>query len=123
MSRHYKGRYSSPRNNRRACLCRDGSYSRDCCDGDYFAQGIGNVTGEGITDVIYKYIIESCSDSHRHHAHIHLTPLTVGKVYYLTLENHHDECYTIIQESGSEGIHINTASSLYDDCATCQADN
>ena len=44
MSRQYKGRSSSPRNKKRGCLCRDGSYSRDCCDGTYFAQGVGNVT-------------------------------------------------------------------------------
>lgn len=112
-----------PHNKKRACLCRDGSYSKDCCGQDYMSQGIGNITGEAIEGVLYKYIIESCSDQHIHHAHIHDVELTVGKVYYLTLENNHNECYTIIQETGSEGTHINTASVLYDDCATCQAAN
>tara|TARA_R110002049_G_scaffold42653_2_gene126889 strand:+ start:1125 stop:1277 length:153 start_codon:yes stop_codon:yes gene_type:complete len=42
-----RGRYAVPRNNKRACLCRDGSYSRKCCGKDYYSQGIGNVTGDG----------------------------------------------------------------------------
>ncbi len=36
-----------PQDGRRACLCRDGhTYSRKCCGGDYFNQGIGNITGD-----------------------------------------------------------------------------
>ena len=34
----------SPKSNRRACLCPDGTYSRKCCDGSFQAQGIGNIT-------------------------------------------------------------------------------
>lgn len=37
-------RVPSPQNNKRACLCPDGSYSTRCCDGSFQAQGIGNVT-------------------------------------------------------------------------------
>ena len=37
-------KYQVPSNDRRACLCRDGSYSKKCCDpDDYFAQGIGSI--------------------------------------------------------------------------------
>jgi len=37
-------RYQVPQDNRRACLCRDGSYSTKCCNqDDYFAQGIGTI--------------------------------------------------------------------------------
>mgnify|MGYP003647205772 CR=1 FL=1 len=36
-------RSSSPRSSKRGCLCRDGSYSRKCCDGEYYSQGIGKV--------------------------------------------------------------------------------
>lgn len=39
-----KQRNPSPQDDRRACLCRDGTYSRKCCDGSYYAQGIGNIT-------------------------------------------------------------------------------
>lgn len=42
----YKRHYNVPSNNKRGCLCRDGTYSRSCCDSDdYFAQGIGSLTG------------------------------------------------------------------------------
>tara|TARA_E500000318_G_scaffold111996_2_gene133223 strand:+ start:142 stop:1026 length:885 start_codon:yes stop_codon:yes gene_type:complete len=34
-----------PFGTRRACLCRDGSYRKECCGEDYFSQGIGSVTG------------------------------------------------------------------------------
>lgn len=37
-------RTSSPQNDKRACLCKDNSYSRKCCDGSLRAQGIGNIT-------------------------------------------------------------------------------
>jgi len=39
------GRYSSPKNGKRGCLCPDGqTYSTKCCDGSYQAQGIGSIT-------------------------------------------------------------------------------
>jgi len=37
---------SSPVNNKKGCLCRDGrTYSRKCCDGTLRAQGIGKTSG------------------------------------------------------------------------------
>lgn len=36
---------ASPRDDSRACLCKNGTYSRQCCDGSMWAQGIGNITG------------------------------------------------------------------------------
>ena len=43
-------KYQVPQDNRRACLCRDGSYSTKCCDpDDYFTQGIGSIY-QGETD-------------------------------------------------------------------------
>ena len=42
--RDYKERNPSPQNDRRGCLCKDGTYSRKCCDGSFQAQGIGNIT-------------------------------------------------------------------------------
>jgi len=36
----------SPQDDTRACLCKDRkTYSRSCCDGSLWAQGIGNITG------------------------------------------------------------------------------
>lgn len=42
---------SSPKpGGNRACLCKNGKYSRKCCDGSLAAQGIGNVYGVKILD-------------------------------------------------------------------------
>ena len=45
--REYNEKAPSPKDDRRACLCPDGTYSRKCCDGSFQAQGIGNITGDG----------------------------------------------------------------------------
>lgn len=35
----------SPQDDTRACLCKDRkTYSRSCCDGSLWAQGIGNIS-------------------------------------------------------------------------------
>mgnify|MGYP003643602303 CR=1 FL=1 len=39
---------SSPRGDKRGCLCKNGTYSRKCCDGTLRAQGVGRITGEGV---------------------------------------------------------------------------
>ena len=41
--RDYNEKAPSPKNDRRACLCLDGTYSRKCCDGSFQAQGIGSI--------------------------------------------------------------------------------
>ena len=35
---------TSPSDSRRGCLCKDGTYSKKCCDGSLQAQGIGSIT-------------------------------------------------------------------------------
>ena len=42
--REYNEKAPSPKDDRRGCLCPDGTYSRKCCDGSFQAQGIGNIT-------------------------------------------------------------------------------
>ena len=37
-------RIPSPQNDKRGCLCKNGKYSRKCCDGSLQAQGIGSIT-------------------------------------------------------------------------------
>lgn len=43
-----------------ACMCKDGSYSKECCEGFIYNQGIGNITGvryfmaKGILDCSIK---------------------------------------------------------------------
>ena len=39
---------SSPRSKRRGCLCKNGTYSRKCCDGTFRAQGVGRISGVGV---------------------------------------------------------------------------
>jgi hypothetical protein len=33
---------TSPKGGKRACLCKDGKYSKECCTGELHAQGIGS---------------------------------------------------------------------------------
>jgi len=40
---------TSPKGGKRGCLCDDGTYSSECCDGTLQAQGIGNTTGQTIS--------------------------------------------------------------------------
>ena len=37
---------TSPKDDKRGCLCEDGSYSKKCCDGSMVAQGIGALTDQ-----------------------------------------------------------------------------
>ena len=44
---------SSPKNDRRACLCLDkNTYSRSCCDGLLIQQGIGNITSSRLQTAV-----------------------------------------------------------------------
>ena len=44
---------ASPKSgSKRGCLCDNGKYSRECCDGSLQAQGIGNITGNGTDNVV-----------------------------------------------------------------------
>lgn len=44
---------SSPQaSNKEACLCADGTYSKDCCQGEEINQGIGALVGQGSSVVI-----------------------------------------------------------------------
>jgi hypothetical protein len=38
---------NSPKDNRKACLCKNSTYSTKCCDGSLQAQGIGSLTSQG----------------------------------------------------------------------------
>jgi len=42
---------ASLKGGRRGCLCKDGTYSKKCCDGSLQAQGIGKTAGTG-ADVV-----------------------------------------------------------------------
>jgi hypothetical protein len=38
-----KNKTSSPQGGNRACLCEDGTYSKECCKGEIINQGIGSL--------------------------------------------------------------------------------
>ena len=42
---------TSPKNSKRGCLCGDGTYKAECCDGSLHAQGIGATVGQNTSDV------------------------------------------------------------------------
>ncbi len=114
---------SSPTNNRRGCLCKNGTYSRKCCDGTLRAQGVGRITGESPSGNEYYYRVQRCSHSEHKEIHLHDTQLVVGNVYYLHFENSgHSNCYTVLNVSSSGEHHIDTAT-LYNDCTACLAAN
>jgi hypothetical protein len=52
----YYNATSSRRGGRRGCLCPNNTYSRKCCDGSLWAQGIGNITGTPPVIINYIYI-------------------------------------------------------------------
>lgn len=46
---------TSPRENRRACLCANGrTYSRKCCKGRMINQGIGRIYSDGQVNTVIK---------------------------------------------------------------------
>lgn len=47
-----KNKTSSPTGGNRACLCEDGTYSKECCKGELINQGIGSLVGQSTTTTI-----------------------------------------------------------------------
>jgi len=42
---------SSPKGGKRGCLCKDGTYSSECCQGELSEQGIGSLIQHSISEV------------------------------------------------------------------------
>lgn len=40
---------TSPKGGKRGCLCKDGTYKKECCNGDLQAQGVGALVGQNAT--------------------------------------------------------------------------
>jgi hypothetical protein len=38
---------TSPKGGNRGCLCKDGTYKKECCNGDLQAQGVGATLSQG----------------------------------------------------------------------------
>ncbi len=43
---------SSPKDSSNACLCEDGSYSKDCCKGELINQGVGALVQQSGSSVV-----------------------------------------------------------------------
>jgi hypothetical protein len=43
---------NSPKDSYRACLCKDGSYSKECCEGELINQGIGALVSQETSTVV-----------------------------------------------------------------------
>lgn len=42
---------TSPKGGKRGCLCPDGKYSPECCNGDLQNQGVGSMVNQAISNV------------------------------------------------------------------------
>jgi len=51
MSKATKSK-TSPKGGNRGCLCKDGTYNKECCNGDLQAQGIGSTTNQNAEPTI-----------------------------------------------------------------------
>lgn len=43
---------SSPTGGKRGCLCKDGTYSAECCNGDLQNQGIGSTVEQSTSTIV-----------------------------------------------------------------------
>ena len=43
---------TSPKGGKRGCLCEDGTYKAECCDGTLQAQGVGATTNQGVSVIV-----------------------------------------------------------------------
>lgn len=46
-----KNSFTSPKGGKRGCICPDGTYSVDCCDGELISQGVGTLVSQSISNV------------------------------------------------------------------------
>lgn len=46
-----KNSYSSPKGGKRGCLCANGTYSVECCDGELISQGVGALVSQSVSNV------------------------------------------------------------------------
>lgn len=43
---------TSPKGGKKGCLCADGTYSSECCDGELKSQGVGSLVGQESTTIV-----------------------------------------------------------------------
>ena len=112
---------AAPSGSRRGCMCKNGTYSRTCCDGTLRSQGVGRISALSSKENMYR--VEFCADGHKHNIWSDTISLVVGNVYHLTLKNsHHTGCYTVLRTTTEVGLEIQSVN-LYDNCTACLAAN
>jgi hypothetical protein len=83
------------------------------------------ITGDSPRCVVHDSVFNSykatrCDDGHHHNIHVHGVDLIVGKIYNLSIANHHhDGCYIITEQHGHEGLHAEVVAGPFDTCADC----
>ena len=114
---------TSPKGGRRACLCKDNTYSIKCCDGSLRAQGIGSTTGLETTPTDYGYKVQRCGHSQQKHVH-GSGELTIGNVYYFDLVHEgHSNCYTVLSRDDETSGFLWESVTAYNDCTECENAN
>ena len=43
---------TSPKGGKRGCICEDGTYKAECCDGTLQAQGVGSLVSQNTSTVV-----------------------------------------------------------------------
>jgi hypothetical protein len=43
---------NSPQDASRGCLCKDGTYSKECCEGELINQGVGALVAQASSSVV-----------------------------------------------------------------------
>jgi hypothetical protein len=116
---------TSPKGGRRACLCKDNTYSIKCCDGSLRAQGIGRITGlqTPVPSGSYGYKIQRCGHSQQKHVW-NGQELTIGNVYYFDLvHDGHDGCYTVLSRDDETSGFEWESVTPYNNCTDCEDAN
>ena len=50
---------TSPKGGKRGCLCSDGKYSPDCCNGDLQNQGVGSLVNQTTSNVVNTNVVRT----------------------------------------------------------------
>ena len=81
---------TSPQGGNRGCLCADGTYSIDCCDGSLQAQGVGSLVDGSIGNIVQNIITRIISNRVENSGILYNRPIYSG---WRTSFANYDEAY------------------------------
>ena len=55
---------TSPKGGKRGCLCEDGKYRKECCNGDLQNQGVGQLNEQTIVNIVNLNVERTTSTQH-----------------------------------------------------------